>query len=260
MIDAVQLPGPTVRPRGLPVWSRQSDIGDYGGAQDKIDSATEGDQPYAWLWYRELQAMRGSAYSQETSGTLVHAENLALARLFSGVFSRLPEKIAANSNPSTSDEKLPQWITVLRVRTSDGDTRETLRNKCSAKFAIALGPTELNTDQAIRALLGSFYLLTIRNTGTDLATPPDPTNWPGVNPGPASYDLGGGTWLSSRKHLVVIVTKPESGSEAGWRELMDVQLFDLLDTMCPADTTFNYSTSTAFLLDISQLDFDGLGT
>lgn len=259
-MSAVQLAGPTVRPRGLPAWSRQADISDYGGSLDKVDSTTEGDRPYAWLWYRELQAMRGSAYSSEVGGTLVHAENLALARLFAGVFSRLPEKIVANSVPSTSDEKLSHWVTVLRVRTNDGDTPEIIRNKCSAKFKLALGPTELNTDEAVRALLGNFYTSTVRNVGSSLAAPPTPTHWPGIDPGPSSYDLGGGTWLSSRKHLVVVSVKPASGDEAAWRELMNVQLFDLLDTLCPADATFNYSTSASFILDVSRLDFDGLGS
>jgi hypothetical protein len=52
--------------------------------------------------------------------------------------------------------------------------------------------------------------------------------------------------------------KPASGDEAAWRELMNVQLFDLLDTLTPADTTFNYSTGAGFYVGVSQVGFDGV--
>jgi hypothetical protein len=258
MTDALQLPGASIRPRGLPAWSRQADIGDYGGDPDKEDSTTEGAAPYAWHVYRSLQSMRGTAYSPDTSGTLVHAENLAIARLMAAVYYRLPEKVVANSTPERADEKLAQWVTVLRVRERDGDQAWQLRRKCMAKFRMALGPTQQTTDDAIRELLGDVYVQSLRAAGADLATPPTNTYWPGVNPGDAALSLGGGAWCSPRAHLGVKVVRPTSGDDAQFLDLVGVQVFDLLDSLVPAWCTFEWTTGDGFLLDVSDLDFTGL--
>src|ERR1041384_1219880 len=93
-------------PTGSPAWTREAAIGDYGGDPGKRACKTESVVPFAYQVYRELQAQRGSAYSARTSGTLVHAENLALARLFAAIFFRHPEKLRANAVPSGSDERL----------------------------------------------------------------------------------------------------------------------------------------------------------
>ena len=66
-----------------------------------------------------------------------------------------------------------------------------------------------------------------------------PTFWPGVNPGPPAYDLGGGTWLSRRAHLLIDVKPP--GTElplTQWQQLVDIDLFNLLSVRLPAVMTF----------------------
>jgi len=118
----------------------------------------------------------------------------------------------------------------------------------------------VNEDEAVATLLGAHYVKSWRQTGVDLDTPPLLTYWPGVNPGPASYDIGGGAWLSERAHLVIEVQTVQGESLGDFLELMNTQLFALLDSLLPAWATFNWATNmgTCFLLDISQLDFDGL--
>ena len=230
----------------------------YGGTTSKENSKTEGNRPIAWVWYRMLNDMRGSGFSKDLSGT-VHVENLAIARLFGWLNSRLPEKIAANATPARADELLDYWATVLAVSRRAGDTDADVRRRCTARFKAALGPTHLNVQDSVDELIPDDFDSLIRSEGTDLENPPPITFWPGVNPGPASHDLGGGPWLSERAHLGIKVDKPAGSEEAAFLARMNIDLFDHLDRLLPAWATFDWTTSTGFLLDISDLDFDGLG-
>ena len=247
----------TTHPEGKPTWARRRRIGEYGLSLDKQNDQDETPAPYSWTWYLEMRGMRGSAYSQESSG-LVHTENLAIARLEQAV-TRSSARLAYNSVPLTSFNKLGYWAEVLNVPQRAQDSKEEIRQRCAAKFMAAVGPTEYNENEAIESLLGNHLVQVWRQTGASLASPPAQTFWPGINPGPASHDLGGGAWLSERCHLVVEVKQLDGETLSEFLELMNNQLFSLLDTMLPAWATFNWSlnVSTGFLLDISQMDFDG---
>jgi hypothetical protein len=233
-------------------------LGEYGAAQDKTNSKTEGGVPYAWVFYLEMRGARGSAYSQDTSG-LVHAENLAIARSEQARW-RAADKVLFNAVPLTSDERLELWREKLGVEQFPEDSRHDLRLRCATKYKAALGPTETNVDQACADLLGSAFVRNWRSVGVDLATPPSITYWPGVNPGPAAFSLGGGAWLSERSHLTVEVQRPSTMSLADFLTLMNVHLFHLLDRLLPMWSTFNWAIGVedGFLLDISQLDFTGM--
>ena len=133
-----------------------------------------------------------------------------------------------------------------------------VRTQCVAQYQAAVGPTLANVTAAVTALLGSAFVAVHTTVGSDLETPPTITYWPGVNPGASSYSLGGGTWLSERAHLWVEVIRPSGMEFADFNKLMNVQLFELLDRMLPAWATFNWATSAGFVVDVSQLDFDGV--
>lgn len=238
-------------------------IGDYGGATDKKDSTTEGARPYAWTWYRELQASRGSAYTTKT-GTLVHAENLALARSRTAV-SRAAEKLVTNAIPSTADESLDYWREAMRLHVRPGEARWQTRQNAAGRFKLSNGPTRTNIDEACRALLGPAFVQTWHQTGVNLDPPPSITYWKGGTYGPASYDLTGagaiGVWLSERAHLTVEVQMPGGMSTEDFLYLCNVQLYDMLDRMMPAWATFDWAMgplSAGFLLDLSSLDFHGI--
>lgn len=248
----------TIVPTGLPAWSRQAAIGDYDGAPDKEDSVTEGIEPYAAGWYRELHAMRGSAYTKSPR-TLVDAENIAIARMSAAVWSRTPEKARANQTPLRADEKLEYWLEVLAVQGPADEQRWQMRQRAVTHFRAAKGPTTANVLQALTDLLGDAFVAMHIQTGPDLATPPPITYWPGVNPGVPEYDLGGGAWFSERAQLEVEIIQPPSMSLGDFLLLTNVQLFDLLDKMLPAWAGFTWAISTGgFLLDTSLMDFDGL--
>lgn len=253
----------TVVLEGLPTWSRERRIGHYGGALDKLDSSTEGRQPYAWAFYREFRAARGSAYRTVYEGTksgLVHSENIASARSEAARW-RSADKLANNALPLTSDERLSSWTQILAVETYPDDTRHDLRLRCAAKYQAAVGPIARLVDESVERLLDTTFVRTWRLEGTDLATPPTPTFWPGINPGPAAYSLGGGAWLSARSHFVVEVEQPAGMNTSQFLQLMNVHLFRLLDQTLPAWATFNWATGITgggFFLDISKLDFTGL--
>lgn len=245
-------------PAGRPAWSRSATIGDYGGSLDKRNSETEGDAPYAWAVYCELRNMRGSAFTKD-KGTLVHCENLALARVLAFRNFRCPEKFTCNAQqPATADEGIDYWVKVLDVPAKPTDQRWQLRQRCAAHFKAG---TELNLSTiraALQDLLGEIYVNATFNEGTALSASPTLTYWPGVNDGDESYSLGGGTWASERSHLYVEIQQPAGMSRADFLQIVNVQMFHLLDRILPAYATFGRSLGGGFYLDISNLDFTGL--
>ena len=253
----------TVALEGNPTWSRDRRIGHYGGAQDKTNSLTEGRVPYAWIFYRELRAGRGSAYRSSYEGSvtgLVHAENAAIARSEAARW-RAGDKLENNALPLTSDETLGSWMQILNVHTFPGDTIHEIRLRCAAKYQALAGSSARTIDESAESLLATSFVRTWRISGSDLATPPAPTFWPGVNPGPAAYSLGGGAWLSSRSFYVVEVSQDATMSSQTFLELMNVHLFQLLDQTTPAWASFNWAMGLSdggFLLDISDLDYYGM--
>jgi len=251
----------TAVPTGEPAWTRRAAIGDYDGALDKEDSTTEALIPYAGQWYRELHAMRGSAYTQKPH-TLVDAENVAIARFMSGVFSRTPEKARANATPLRCDEKLEYWVEVMRLPYRTGEQRWQMRDRARAHYRAANGPTIQNVIDALDALLGDALVGVTHPEGVDLATPPTHTFWPIINPGAASFSLGKGAWLSERCTLAIETDIPVGMSDGDFLHLMNVEMFSLLDTMLPAWASFNWATTSGpgsgFFLDVSRLDFEGL--
>lgn len=234
-------------------------IGDYGGAADKRDSRTEGQTPFAWIWYEHFRHGMGAAYNAEDRETIQHAENIAHARTECAI-SRAAERLAHNGSPWTCDETLARWAEVLGVPWVESESNEALRARCAAKYRMARGNDYQTVDEACAQVLGEAFVRIWILEGTDLATPPSPTMWPTINPGPASYDLGGGTWLSARSHLVVETTQPPGMADSDYLRLLNGDLYEMLSATLPAWVTFNWAENlgTGFLLDISKLDFTGI--
>lgn len=238
--------------------AREGGVWKYGGTRDKRPCKTELERTYVYEHLLEIEASRGSGMPGG-AGTLVHAENLALARLFGGL-SRAAERLSANAVPVTAHEALASWVERLGVTVNPEDSWDDVRIACAAQYKLSLGPTEANEDAAIADLLGPALVNVHRITGVDLDNPPPQTFWPVANPGPASYDMGGGTWLSERAHLVVEVQQPTNMTLTAFLRLMNVRLFKLLDGMLPSFATFDWvltPLADGFLLDISDMDFDG---
>jgi uncharacterized protein (DUF2237 family) len=251
----------TITPTGKPVWSREAAIGDYDGAFTKEDNTTEATIPYAAQIWRELRAMRGSAYTTKPR-TLVDAENVAIARMFGAVWYRLPEKVRANATPLRCDEKLEYWVEVLGIPKRPNEQRWQLRDRASAHFQAAAGPTMSNITSSLAALLGDAFVEATHQEGVDLATPPAQTFWPGINPGDPTYSLGRGAWMSERCHLAIETQIPAGMTDGEFLHLVNVEMFSLLDTLLPAWATWGWAVSTGgalgFYLDVSRLDFDGV--
>ena len=253
----------TVTPTGSPTWARETRPSLYGGEPDKTHSI-EATHPYAWTVYLELMGARGSAYSKQKRGA-VHVENIAIAR-HKGALYRLAEKFKANSLPGTSHERLQYWVHVLKVIAAPTDEASDVRARCAARYQAAIGPSRLAVDKALRTLLGDTFVRTWHNEGDELAVPPEPTHWPVVSPGLASYNLGDevahGPWLSARQHLLVEVVVPQGIPARTFLSTMHVQLFALLDAMLPSTWTFNWAVGLSgdgFELDLSDMDYVGFG-
>lgn len=239
-------------------WGTSRNIGDYGGDPQKRNNSTEATIPYAAQWWREMHAARGSAYTKAPF-TLVDFENLAIARMMSACFSRNAEKLAANATPAHADERLDYWVNVLGVPHSINDPKWLLRERCAAHFEGAVAPTVANVTSALQTLLGPTFIALHTFEGTDLDTPPDPTYWPGGLHGPTSYSIGGDTWMSRRCHLRIEVEQQTGTSIAEFLQLMNVQMFQLLDRMLPAWVTWNWSQgSDGFRVGVDEIGIDAL--
>jgi hypothetical protein len=241
------------------VWFfRRPYIGDYGGDVYKEDSKTEGDRPYAWNWYREFQAMRGDAYSQERSG-IVHTEHLALARWAGWLYSRLPEEVASNQVPGRSDALLGYWIQVLDLPARADDPAWDLRRKADVKWKALQGSTQNDIDAAFEDLLGTDFASVLRYTGDPLSTPPDITYWPSGVAGPTELDMGGGAWMSYRSHIVCYVSRNLIADPDRLHRLMNSTWFNLADSICPAWMTFSWALDGAgFIIEESLLGYDAI--
>lgn len=242
------------------VWfDRSPRMGDYGGAVDKEDSKTEGTTPRAWTIYRELQAMRGDAYSKERSG-YIHCEHLALARHISWLWWRLPEEAANNRTPSRADALLGYWVKVLDVPNYKGDRDWEIRQRAAVKFRRMTGSARPDIDNAFQSQLGDDLVSIVRTEGASLAAPPDFTYWPAVNPGPSGQNLGGGTWSSHRSHLFFVLSRSFLADKARLQRLVNGALFRLADDILPAWCTFSWYPDGhgGFIIEESLLDFDAV--
>lgn len=233
-------------------------IGDYGGSPDKIDSETEGESPRAWGIYRELQAMRGDAYSKARSG-YIHIEHLALARHLAWVWYRLPEEAVNNRTPSRADALLGYWVKVLGVPNYPGDQKWEIRKRCAIKYRRLSGSTRTDIDAAFEEQLGDALVSIERNYGVSLSAPPSPTYWPGGTPGPADLDLGGGTWTSQRSHLFFVLSRSLLADRDNFYRVANSALFSLADNILPAWVTFSwYLDGSGFIINESLLGYDAV--
>ena len=232
----------------------RTSIGDYGGSLNKRDDETENPVPYAAHIYRDLQEQRGSAYSKKT-GTLVHAENLAIARQAASVYYRLPDKLRNNaSGPAHADEGLDYWVRCLGISTRPEETRESIRTRATIHRRLPDGSGYNSLVRDCSALLGDAFVGITLNHDGDLESPPVNTYWPTINPGPTSFDIGGGTWLSERSQIIVNVQQPGGMSEGEFKQLVNVDLFQLLDRMIPAWGTAQWRND-----DTARIVWDGDG-
>lgn len=250
----------TVRLWGTVADSARRAIGDYAGDPDKHDSETEGRNPYAEFLLAEFQSQRGTAYTKDAR-TLVDAENVALARFFAACGPRNAEKFRKNMLPGKSDERLPYWVNVLAVPQKPGEQKWLTRKKAAARYPGSQGANSDEVRAALTRLLGNVFVDISWTQGASLSAPPPQTYWPTINPGSPSLSLGGGAWTTERNHLVVTVKKPAGMSVGEFRQLLDVDMFQLLDEILPAPATFAWqqqADSVGFFLDISPLDFTAL--
>lgn len=239
-------------------WGHDRRIGEYGGSLDKTDNTTESVMPYSAQVYLAMKAARGSAYTDKDY-SLVGCENLAISRFMSAVFYRTPEKFSANATPARATEKLDYWVEVLGVPRKSTDQDWELRERCAVHFEAALGPTLSNVTEAVRGLLGDAYVDLYTYYTDDFDTPPIPTFWNAGDDDGGAYSLGGHTWLSRRAHIRIETIEPPGMTRAEFLNLMNVQLFQLLDPMLPSWCTYNWSVgSDGFKIGIDKIGIDSI--
>jgi len=237
-------------------WNDLPAVEDYGGFKDK-ENVSQELVPYAWAWYQEVEGMLGSGFTTSRTG-YVHAQKLALARLFGAGLQRSIERLACNFNPATSDDMLNTWATVFSLPHGTSIPRWEIRNDCAARMRLLSGITQDSIDDAISIVLGDYLIEVHRAEALPLTTPPDPTYWPGGDPGSPTYGLCGYQWSSARAYLWTEVAWPTTISDAEYSRLVNIRLFRLLDLALPAHACFGWATSDGFILGESLLGFDAL--
>lgn len=241
-------------------------IGHYGAALDKKDTVTE-QVPFAYWYYRELQAGRGSAFQRRTDNLYVHGENFAIARACA-FQHRQSEALSANSTARTAFARLPRYQRDFALPYREGETTQELRQRAAAFEEAPRRNDRAIIEGQLETLLGRLLVkVWWFDQSTALSASPTPTFWPGVNPGPTAYDLGGGAWMSARAHVVVEVLPPSDVELRRYLELLNGDMFRLLSDRLPDDMTFDWSVGLSaedgqagdgFLLDISDMDFVGM--
>jgi hypothetical protein len=91
--------------------------------------------------------------------------------------------------------------------------------------------------------LGPLFVGITFNHDGEFETPPANTYWPGINPGPDSYDLGGGAWISERAQIIINAERPGGMSVAEYQAIMNGDLFELVDRLIPAWCTAQWRDS-----------------
>lgn len=239
-------------------WGNSRNIGDYAGDLNKTNCKTEALMPYAAQWYHAIRSSRGSAYTKSPL-TLVDFENLAIARMMAGSFSRNSEKLVANAAPARADEKLEYWAEVLAIPRKPDDPSWEIRQRCAAHYQVAVGPTLEAVGTAIQDLLGDSFVALHVYEGTDLDNPPIPTYWPAGTHGGPEFSIGGSTWLSRRSHLRIEVIQAPGVTLSEFLQLMNVQLFQLLDRMLPSWVTWTWSEgSDGFRVNTDRIGIDAV--
>ncbi len=233
-------------------------IGDYGGAKEKTDNTTENVIPYCAQVYHAIRSSRGSSYTDKAY-TLVDAENLAMARLLSAVFYRTPEKYSASATPARADENIDYWADVLNVPSNGNDKDWEIRERCAVHFKAAMGPNLSNVTDAVKSLLGDAFVDIHTYYEDDFDNPPTPTFWNAGDDDGGAYSIGGHTWLSRRAHIRIEAVEPPGMTRSEFLNLMNVQLFQLLDPMLPSWCTYNWSVgSDGFRIGVDQIGIDSI--
>jgi len=217
---------------------------DYDGTLDKRDDITENPVPYAGHIYRDIQQQRGSAYTTKAR-SLVHCENVAMARMWAHVSYRLPDKLRNNSTPLLADEGVEYWSKLLGIPIAPDEPRFETRRRLAVHYRLGDGAVFDSLRSKVKDLLGSAFGSVTLNHGADLANPPANTYWPTINPGLSIYDLGGGSWLSERAQVLVDVIVPGGVQDAKFNRLVNVELFELLDRELPIWATAQWRDSAS---------------
>ena len=234
---------------------------DYDGDLSKKNSETEGEVPYGAVVYQDLRDnLRGTAHTKQEDG-ITFAKNVATARVFAGLW-RAADKLRNNANPATADEGLDAWQNIYRVPVRPGAPKAELRRLCAAQFRAIGGAQQDNIEATFSELLGDLYIrIWYGGDEGSLDSPPECTYWPGINPGPESYNLGDGAWLSERAHLCVEVAPHESMALPEFYHRVNAQLFVIGRRLLPANMTFTWAENLpdGFDFELDEMDFGGMG-
>jgi len=247
-------------PNGNPPWSRKAEIADYGGATDKANSSREAPEPYAATYYRDLTWSLYGDYRTKNPTGLVHCENVATARYFAGL-RRFGDLLRNNNDPASAADKIDDWVEIYKIPIRRWYTLEDKRAICSAHHRLLSGLYREAVEDACESLLGDLFVRLWFIVGTDLNNPPTNTFWTGINPGSPADNLGGGTWLSERAHVIVEVVPPSGKDLERYLDRVNTQLYHLLSSALPIYMTFDWTSNVedGFELDADQLDFGALG-
>lgn len=222
------------------------EAGDYGAFRNKIASAEE-PIPHAYVWYQELDAALGSAYSGRNAGS-VHARKLALGRALQ-LCMRSEEKLRAQSTPQSATTHLMRWATIVDAPRRDDDKDWKLRQRVQAFYAARGGGSLADLERSIISVIGDYYIRTL----VIVDNPWDQSQWP------KEWDTGSGVWASNTCRFIVHVRPPKRPLDPEWSRLITVDLHALLDRLTNSAADFSWAVpGDGFQLGVDKLGVDAL--
>ncbi len=195
-------------------------------------------------WLDVVKADLGDAFTQDTV-SIIGAESVAIARLLT-LAQWQAEKLQNNSLPGTSHDLLLDWAERLGVPFRPSDSIASIRSACEAKYLASAGASQTNIKDSLTKLLAQSLIDVTYFYWRSLVAPADSedqTYWP-KNPRnylAGDFGLGDGVWTSTRAHIVIAVQQASGQSFNDLMYLVNVQMYNLLDTMLPAWSSFDFT-------------------
>ncbi len=216
---------------------------------------------------KSINAARGTAYASDTSNSIVHIENVALARAIWGAWQDA-QRLANQFDPLRMTDFLSRWETILEIIPLPGQTELDRRLVVAAKFKIFGDLANASgTQDIINTLLGNIFVSILYNSSQDV----DGYGY-GKGAFPGGLDLtsvGGiklisGDWVSPVSLIMIRIHQPANMDLTTFytkAKSIFAILLDFLPAWCQFDyynpgplAIANNADGTGFFLDEVNLD------
>lgn len=199
-----------------------------------------GGRPRLRIIHDALNASRGSAIDAQSSTTVAWVENMSHARAlcFDGYGTN--DRLALQWDPDRMTDMLPRWETIMKIRPAPNATEYDRRRMVRAKFRRFINASAFHSrvHAVLTTEIGEYFgAIEYIDIADAVIHVPD-----------TSYPWGtmasGAPWSSNVAKVLVLLIKPEGGSEADFYSVA-AKVNTVLDGVLPAWMTFDWYRAPA---------------